>query len=188
MVINPLFFAAGEIQTFIHAQKWQFCFIGGLAVLRWGEIRMTQDVDLCLQVGFGNENRYITGLVQHFATRISDAAGFARKHRVLLLRSSGNIAIDVAFSGLEFETRMIARASLFSFAEGIQLCTCSAEDLLVLKAFADRPQDWLDVEGILARQGAAIDRSYCLKELSQLCQARDHSDILDHFQKLLEQG
>ncbi len=77
---------------------------------------MTQDVGLCLQVGFGNDDRYITGLVQHFATRISDAAEFARKHRMLLLRSSGNIAINVAFSGLEFETRMIARASLFPFA------------------------------------------------------------------------
>jgi len=187
-VINPIFIAAREIQAFIHSQKWQFCFIGGLAVLRWGEIRMTQDVDLCLQVGFGNEDRYITGLAQHFSTRISDAAGFARKHRVLLLRSSGNIAIDVAFSGLEFETRMISRASLFSFTEDIQLCTCSAEDLLVLKAFADRPQDWLDVEGILARQGAAIDRSYCLRELSHLCQARDHSDILDRFHRLVKHG
>ena len=184
-MINPIFMAAREIQIFIYEQEWDFCFIGGLAVLRWGEIRMTQDVDLCLQAGFGGEEKYILKLAQNFASRISNPEEFARKHRVLLLRSSGKIAIDIALSGLDFETRMIKRATMFQFDEGIELKTCSAEDLLILKAFAGRPQDWLDIDGILARQGAGIDRAYCLEELSQLCLARDDSDIMDRFKEKL---
>ncbi|MBU1355388.1 MAG: hypothetical protein KJ620_02365 [Candidatus Edwardsbacteria bacterium] len=30
-----------EIQDFIETRGWKFCFIGGLAVLRWGEPRFT---------------------------------------------------------------------------------------------------------------------------------------------------
>ena len=34
--------AAGEIQSFCLQQCWRFCFIGGVAVQRWGEPRFTQ--------------------------------------------------------------------------------------------------------------------------------------------------
>jgi hypothetical protein len=39
--VNPLFAAALEIQQFFNAHGWRFCFIGGLAVQRWGEPRLT---------------------------------------------------------------------------------------------------------------------------------------------------
>lgn len=48
------------------------------------------------------------------------------------------------------------------------LHTCSAEDLVVLKAFAARPQDWLDVEGVIVRQGPALDRRVVVDELQDL--------------------
>jgi hypothetical protein len=41
----------------------------------------------------------------------------------------------------------VQRASRYHIAEHQALLTCSAEDLIVHKAFADRPQDWLDVAG-----------------------------------------
>nr|AAU82590.1 hypothetical protein GZ18F2_20 [uncultured archaeon GZfos18F2] len=39
-------------------------FIGGLAVIRWGEVRMTQDIDLSLFTEFGNEETYINSLLE----------------------------------------------------------------------------------------------------------------------------
>jgi hypothetical protein len=33
------------------------------------------------------------------------------------------------------------------------LTTASAEDIVIMKAFAARPKDWIDVEGIVIRQG-----------------------------------
>jgi len=44
--VNPLFAAALEVQTFCRAKGQFFCFIGALAVQRWGEPRLTQDVDV----------------------------------------------------------------------------------------------------------------------------------------------
>ncbi len=48
--MNPLIEAGLEIQHFIQSKGWRFCFIGGLAVIRWGEVRMTQDIDLCVLI------------------------------------------------------------------------------------------------------------------------------------------
>jgi hypothetical protein len=38
--------AAEEIQGFLQKHNWRFCIIGGVAIQRWGEPRMTRDVDL----------------------------------------------------------------------------------------------------------------------------------------------
>lgn len=144
--MNALFQAAREIQQTIQEKSWPFCFIGGLAVMRWGEIRMTQDVDLCLLCGFGNEEKYINHLLGAYAGRIDDPAAFARANRVLLLWSSHQVPVDISLSGLRFEAEMIKRATSFAFAPEISLVTCSAEDLIVLKAFAERSKDWSDIE------------------------------------------
>jgi len=53
--LNSLLKAGLEFQQTFEKRNWPFCFIGGLAVLRWSEIRMTQDFDLCLLCGFGND-------------------------------------------------------------------------------------------------------------------------------------
>jgi len=46
--MNHLFQAGLEIRRVFKKQDRPFCFIGGLAVLRWGEPRMTGDLDVCL--------------------------------------------------------------------------------------------------------------------------------------------
>jgi hypothetical protein len=38
--------AAEQVQQLCQQHGWRFCFIGGVAVQRWGEPRLTQDVDL----------------------------------------------------------------------------------------------------------------------------------------------
>ena len=47
--------AAIRIQNFWNREGISYCFIGGLAVQYWGEVRMTQDVDATVATGFGNE-------------------------------------------------------------------------------------------------------------------------------------
>lgn len=151
--LNAIFTAALEIQAFFEARGWRFCVIGGLAVQRWGEPRFTHDVDCTVLAGLGSEALYIDDMLGAFAARIEHARAFALTNRVLLIASMGGVPLDVALSGVAFEERMIERASAYRLAEAAQLITCSAEDLVVLKAFAGRDRDWADVEGILRRQG-----------------------------------
>ncbi len=184
--MNSLFQAGLELQQFIMGKKWPFCFIGGLAVIRWGEIRMTQDIDLSLLTEFRNEETYIHALLEKFTSRIPDPIDFARKNRVLLLSASNGVSVDISLSGLPFEKQMIKRATLFPFSSECSLITCSAEDLVVLKTFADRARDWTDVEGIIMRQGNSLDVDYIIKELTPLCDLKEAPEIVDKLQKLIK--
>ncbi len=186
--MNPLFKAGLELQEFMQARQWPFCFIGGLAVIRWGEARMTQDIDLSLLSGFGNEQVYIEDLLEEFRSRVEDARDFALRNRVLLLTASNGISVDISLAGLPFEQEMIERASPFSYDAECSLTTCSAEDLIVLKAFADRMIDWMDVEGVLLRQGNGLDYQYILKHLEPLCALKGSPDIVGKLKQLIDKN
>lgn len=171
--------AAAELQALCQSRGWQFCFIGGLAVLRWGEPRET--ADLTLLTGFGGEEPFIQILLEHFEPRIPDAAEFARVHRVLLLRSDRGVGLDVSLGGLPFEELVVQRSSLFDYPTNTKLQTCSAEDLIVLKAFAGRAKDWVDVESVIVRQTGKLDWNYVHKQLAPLAELKGAPEILDQL-------
>ena len=185
--MNPLLQAGLEFQQFIQGKKWPFCFIGGLAVIRWGEVRMTQDVDLSLLSGFGNEEIYIDALLSRFGSRISNAKDFALMNRVLLLLASNGVAVDISLAGLPFEQEMIERATSLSYSPDCSLVTCSAEDLIILKAFADRTKDWMDIEGILIRQNPGLDFNYIIERLTPLCELKEAPEIVEKLRHLVEE-
>jgi len=180
--VNEVIRAAAELQSVCESQGWRFCFIGGLAVQRWGEPRETIDVDLTLLTGFGNEERFIQILLQHFEGRIPDAAQFARDRRVLLLRSKKGVGLDIALGALPFEELIVQRSSIFLYPVETALRTCSAEDLIVLKAFAGRGQDWVDVERIIIRQTGNLDWEYIRAQLRPLAELKHAPEILDQLE------
>ncbi len=176
--MNEVIRAAAELQAVCVAEGWRFCIIGGLAVQRWGEPRETIDVDLTILTGFHDEARFVSTLLARFEPRIDDAAEFARANRVLLLRAPSGVGLDIAFGGLPFEETAVNRSSVFTFPPDVPLRTCSAEDLIVLKAFADRAKDWVDVEGIIIRQSGRIDWPYVRAQLAPLVELKEAPQIL----------
>ena len=166
--MNPIFEAALEVEAACVEARFRFCFIGGLATQRWGEPRLTQDVDLTLLTGFGGEEPYVKALLARFRGRLTDAAAFALEHRVLLLVASNGTPIDVSLGAMPFEERSVDRSSGFVVGHGVTLQTCSAEDLVVHKAFAGRDKDWLDIRGIIDRQGHSLDRALVWEEVMPL--------------------
>ncbi len=183
--MNPLFAAALELQRFFEARAWRFCFIGGLAVQRWGEPRLTLDVDCTLLTGFGQEERYVDELLGAFVGRVDHPRAFALAHRVLLVYGSGRVPIDIALGAMPFEERCIERASPFDIGDRQSLTMCSAEDLVVFKAFAGRDRDWLDVEGIVLRQRDALDANIIWRELTPLLELKGDADALPRLQRVL---
>ncbi|MDA0323617.1 MAG: hypothetical protein O2923_13010 [Verrucomicrobia bacterium] len=167
------------------AREWEHCIIGGLAVQRWGEPRLTRDVDLTLLTGIGEEEAFVRPLLEHFAGRLPDALAFALANRVLLIRASNHKDVDISLGALEFEIDMLERTTPFEFAPGCVLPVCSAEDLFVMKAFAARAQDWLDAEGVAVRQGTRLDTVYILKHLSLLSELKEAPEILDRARRIL---
>ena len=166
--MNALFVAAVSLELFCRSRGWRCCIIGGLAVQRWGDPRQTRDVDLTILTGLGGEEHFIDPLLEEYRGRIPNARAFAIDHRVVLAETADGTPLDISLAGLPYEARVIERSSTFQIAPATSFTTCSAEDLIVLKAFADRPQDWLDIEGIVVRQGNRVDRGLVREELTAL--------------------
>jgi len=148
--MKSLFRAAADLEAFLIERRWQYCFIGGIALQRWGQPRLTNDIDLTILAG-----------------------------------SRDGIPIDVALGGIDFEQRAVSRATRFEFVPGVSLLTCSAEDLIVLKAFANRPRDWADVETIVTRQQNRLDSDYLFGQLEPLCQIKGAPEIVDQLRRLM---
>lgn len=177
--MSALLTAAANLQLFCDERKWPMCFIGGLAVQRWGEPRFTKDADITLLTGFGGEKVFIDTLLKKYKGRIENASRFALANRVLLLESPEGVPLDIALGALPFEEHAIERASRFKFSSGCILNTCSAEDLIVHKSFAGRPQDWLDIESILMRQAKSLNLALIAEELKPLVELKEDAGVMD---------
>ena len=184
--MTPVLSAAREIQDFCQREKWSFCIVGGLAVLRWGKPRTTQDVDITLITGFGNEEAFVDRLLARFAARRKDARDFALQNRVVLLKTAAGIGIDIALGGFRFEELAVKRATSFEFEPGLFLVTASAEDIVVMKAFAGRPQDWADVQGILRAQ-SMLDWTYVIEQLTPLCELKESPETVHKLSVLRDE-
>jgi predicted nucleotidyltransferase len=178
---------AAELQKFLEKKGWKFCFIGGLAIQCWSQPRLTKDMDLTLLTGFGAEEPFIDDLLLAYTPRRTDAREFALTYRVLLLQTASGIGIDIALAGLPFEELSVERSTLVEFAPNIRLRTCTAEDLIVMKAFADRSQDRIDLRGILVRRGTRnLDWNYIWEHLTPLAEVKESPEILEYL-KILQQ-
>ncbi|HVY71828.1 MAG TPA: nucleotidyltransferase [Verrucomicrobiae bacterium] len=98
------------------------------------------------------------------------------------------IGIDVALGGLPFETSTVERASSCEYEGGLCLRTCSAEDLIVLKAFANRNRDWDDIESVIVRNRETLDWNLIHRELKPLAELKETPEIprrLEHLRRSL---
>ena len=182
---NRLLEAAQEIQLFCRSHRWRFCFIGGLAVQHWGEARLTRDADLTLFTGIGDEPRYVDELLGHFESRIADARDFALRHRVLLLRATNGIPLDITLGALPFEDKAVTTAQPEEIVTGVRLLLAAPGALVVFKAFADRPRDWLDIEGVIAKSGRLIDWNDVRLDLGVLLDLKGDRTALERLDELL---
>lgn len=186
MTFGPVLDAALQAQQVCINTGYRFCVIGGVALQRWGEPRFTADADLSVLVEPGQESHAVRCLLDELPARIEDAAGFAERTRVVLAQSDQGVGIDIVLAGLPFEERVIERSSLWQLDDLVTLRTCSAEDLLVMKAFAARDKDWADVTSVLERQAGKLDLDRVRSELAPLAEAKQAPEIIEQFQRRVQ--
>jgi hypothetical protein len=54
----------------------------------------------------------------------------------------------------------------------------------VLKAFADRPKDWMDIEGVVIRQGSRLDWPYVRTQLAPLAELKEAPELMDKLEQV----
>ncbi|HMO66123.1 MAG TPA: hypothetical protein PKE47_13020 [Verrucomicrobiota bacterium] len=182
--MNCLFAAAENLLELLDQSGWKSCLIGGLANLRWGEPRQTKDVDVSVAAGWGREDEIADLLLSHYRLRLGDRA-FALRMRVLLLLGPDDVPLDVALGAIPFELACIERSTPWLVLDRYRLRTCSAEDLIVHKVFAGRDRDWVDVEGVVRRQGSRLELELIRRELPPLLELKDAGGHLARFEQLV---
>jgi hypothetical protein len=103
---------------------------------------------------------------------------------VLLAQTIDGVSVDIALGALPFEERTVARASPWQVDPALVLSTCSAEDLVVHKAFAGRDLDWGDVERVLTRQHGKLNLVQIRAELQPLLELKDAPESLDKLERM----
>jgi predicted nucleotidyltransferase len=132
--------------------------IGGIAVIARGVPRLTRDVDASVAGGTLSPERLIETFAQHeILPRIENAAAFAVRSQVLLLRHApSGVDVDLSIAWLPFELEALEHCEDLELG-GIRVPVARAEDLLIYKAVAFRPQDQQDIERLLALHGRTVD-------------------------------
>lgn len=186
MRLAPQSSAAAEAFVALEAIGRPACLIGGLALQRWGEPRMTQDADLTVLAPFGTEEAVVDALLQRFAARMPAARQHALDHRVLLLTASNGVSLDISLAALPFEEEVLQRASRWREVDKVWLVTCSAEDLVIYKLVAARGQDLVDVTGVVQRQGEKLDLARVRHWGAQFAELKEDPDLLRPFEEAVK--
>jgi predicted nucleotidyltransferase len=145
------------------------CVIGGIARGIWAQPRATADVDVVVDTPDPASVTALAGelglVVDESEVRALEAAAMTRLR--LPEESSGATRIDVIARSHEYYDRVLERSVVVQ-ALGLEIRVASAEDVVVLKALADRPQDRLDIAAIVEAQGEHLDRALIRRECAAL--------------------
>ena len=159
--------------------------VGGVAASLLGRPRMTQDVDALTALPEVRWPALLDAAPAHgLVARIDAPLEFAARTRVLLMRHDpSGIDVDLIFGGLQFELDAIAAATPYRFgALSIRLPT--VEDLMIMKAIAQRPRDMLDLEALLS-QHPDSDLGRVRRFLDEFARAAAMPDLLSNWDRFV---
>ncbi|MBI5651896.1 MAG: hypothetical protein HZC40_15890 [Chloroflexi bacterium] len=151
--MNPRFEAAWEIHKFLTKHKITYAIIGGTALPRWGEPRFTKDVDLTV----------LPSLEE----------GVAPFVRLLLTRFTSRDPDALAF----------ARQNRVVKIKASNQCDVDVSLLIILKSVAGRPQDLIDIAGVIIRQRNNLDTAYIRKWLKFFDEYLPEPHAVDDFER-----
>ena len=183
--ITPLLAPLKALQNLISSYDDQGVIIGGIAASLLGTPRYTVDLDAVFLLSISGIPRLIQeASLQGIEPRISDAEAFARKNRVLLLRHvASGTNIDLSLGVLPFEIEMVERSKALEVGP-IMLRLPTPEDLIILKAVAQRPKDLEDIQAIAASH-PELNKERIRFWLEQFGDALDAPDLWEIISRLL---
>ncbi|MCX6028936.1 MAG: nucleotidyltransferase [Chloroflexi bacterium] len=182
MLVNPE--ALRVVVDFLNQHRIPHMVIGGLANAVWGEVRMTRDADFKVSTEMlpSDFRRLVLG---RFPERQTGLPPHLRSSFVIHIWAMPDVAVDLLMSVFDYERQAIARA-VDATIEGIPARVCTAEDLIIHKAIANRTQDWMDIEGVLLRQGNKLNLVYLRDWLAQFAEALENPELLTRFNDLYD--
>jgi hypothetical protein len=171
------------VKGFLDAHHIRYMVIGGIANALWGRLRATEDADVKVLTGGMSAAEFRTLAEAAFKPYRRPWLGAAESALVVSVEVLPGMVTDMLVGILPYEERAIKRAVVMD-VEGVQLPVCTAEDLVIHKAIADRHKDWMDIEGILMRQKGKLDAQYVQHWLGQFGEALEKPELAKRFDEL----
>jgi len=165
-----------------HGHAWYV--FGAQAVLVWGRPRFTADVDVTVRLVPEDPERFVAAMVRSgFSIRFAAGNDFVRRTRVLpFVHEASGWPLDVVLAGPGLEERFLNRAVFVDLGDDLRVPVLSAEDLIVTKVLAGRPNDLEDIRGILRERLERLDLADVRQTLKDLEEALGVSDLLPVFE------
>lgn len=135
-----------------------YAVVGGLAVSAWATPRATQDVDLYAELPDA-ARLLLERALRERGFDVPAMADELERFGVFRSRSHNHVFLDI-FPAVGPLGEAIVRRRRKAKIAGRTLWVIAPEDLAILKAFSDRPRDFLDLVTLLNRTKAQLDLSY----------------------------
>ena len=182
--MDNLFQSVVDLQGRLHARGILSAVIGGVAVAVWGEPRVTRDVDIKVLLGRDAAPRLLEAIGHDYTPLQADPLAALARSGVLFVQDAHGTRLDLLLSDVSFDAEAIQRARKVTLQPGLVASVCSPEDLIIYKLISTRQRDQDDVEGIVRRQGDALDDQYILTWLGRFEQALDDSTLVATYRHL----
>jgi predicted nucleotidyltransferase len=185
--IEPFLEPLESLQRLLSRFNERGVIIGGAAVSILGKARYTEDIDAMFLLSIKDIPQLLKEASEEgIEPRIDNAAEFARKSRVVLLKHViSNTNIDLSLGVLPFEQEMVERSVIHQVDAMLQLRLPTPEDLIILKAIAHRPKDLEDIR-ILADKYQNLDISRIEKWVKQFADVLEMPSLWDDIAEILK--
>ena len=185
--IEPFLEPLESLQRLLSRFNERGVIIGGAAVSILGKARYTEDIDAMFLLSIKDIPQLLEAASEEgIEPRIDNAAEFARKSRVVLLKHViSNTNIDLSLGVLPFEQEMVERSVVHQVDATLQLRLPTPEDLIILKAIAHRPKDMEDIR-ILADKYQNLDIARIEKWVKQFAEVLEMPSLWDDIAGILK--
>ena len=162
----------------------RFALVSGIVASLRGRLRATEDVDFVLLTDVEGALELANSLgATPFQPLFPEFEKVVRSAYILALEHQPTgVPIDLAIGASGFEQQIVNRAQLITIAN-TKVHVATAEDLILMKILAGRPQDDQDIAGMIAVQGSSIDWAYCESVAQQLAEVME-MDLVVKIQRL----
>jgi hypothetical protein len=181
--MNEPLHAAWEVSQFFVDHGIPYAVIDGLAVQEWGGARLTIDADFTIAAPLEGSAEIVQLITARFLSRTTDPQALAQRARMILIRASNGVEVDISLGLPGYEDELFRRAVEIEVDADRYVRVCSAEDLIIHKAVAGRPQDIVDIESVILRQGRRLNVDYIRRWLGEFSDLLANPDILERFEQ-----
>jgi hypothetical protein len=178
--------ALAALVRWLTSEDVPYAVIGGVAVSLQAAPRYTEDIDVVIWVADDRWPALIDAAAGHAITpRRPDVLDFAARTRVLLLTHATGVPLDISCGALPFEDDLVATAVLLETGT-VSVRVARPDRLLVMKAVANRPRDWADIDSLL-RQFPGVDTGAARRVIQEFAEALEMPEIVDRFDRAIDE-